>query len=84
MRTSNRTIIFGGTHSVPEGWDLIIRCKLKPRDKILKPWGEWERIHKNMHGMSSKNNSWSGTYIIRRRPQVNLKIQNLIDISIRT
>lgn len=68
---------------VPDNWDLIIRCKLKPGDKILKPWGIWERIPKNMWGISTRKDSWSGTYIIRRKPQVNSAIQKLTDVSMK-
>lgn len=82
MRISNRTIIFGGKHSVPENWDVIIRCVLKPGDRILKPWGEWKRIPKNMYGINTRHTSWSGTYIIRKRPQVDPKIQRLIEIAL--
>jgi len=84
MRISNRTIVWAGlTHVVPKDWDLIIRCRLKLGDKILQPWGEWKRIPKNMHGTSTNiGYRWNGTYVIRRRPQVDLKIQNLIDISL--
>ena len=83
MRTTTKIIIFGGYHTVPDDWDLIIRCRLKHGDKILKPWGEWELIPRNIWGISTKKNSWDGTYVIRRKPQVDLKIQNLIDISVR-
>ena len=77
MRTTTKTITFGGTHRVPEGWDLIVKCKLKSGDKWLRPWGEWALIPKTWHG---EYHTWRRDYFIREKQHLNTHITKLIDV----
>ena len=84
-RTTTKSVVWGGdVHDIPDDYDLIIRCKLRPGDKTLKPWGEWEPILKNMYGVNTYKPNWDGTYVIRKKRNKLNYVDKLVNIILRT